>query len=158
EEILNGNFEKWKLFLHPSQRTLAYRDYNGPVKVTGGAGTGKTVCAVHRVKYLTEKSQVYDQPILFTTYTKSLTQYLQETIKGLGLAENRIEICNIDKLIFDLANSSKYKIFPKPVGYFSPDQEREIWTKALEIVPSQFDVEFLFAEYNEVILPQNVNS
>lgn len=158
EEILNGNFEKWKLFLHPSQRTLAYRDYNGPVKVTGGAGTGKTVCAVHRFKYLTEKSQVYDQPILFTTYTKSLTQYLQETIKGLGLAENQIEICNIDKLIFDLANSSKYKIFPKPVGYFSPDQEREIWTKALEIVPSQFDVEFLFAEYNEVILPQNVNS
>jgi hypothetical protein len=157
EEILNGNFEKWKLFLHPSQRTLAYRDFNGPVKVTGGAGTGKTVCAVHRIKYLTDKTKVYDQPLLFTTYTKSLTQYLQETVKGLGVSENQIEIANIDKLIFDLANSAKYKIFPKPVGYFSPEQEREIWSKALEIVPSQFDVDFLYSEYNEVILPQNIN-
>lgn len=158
EEILNGNFEKWKLFLHPSQRTLAYRDFNGPVKVTGGAGTGKTVCAVHRIKYLVDKTQVYDQPILFTTYTKSLTQYLQETVKGLGIDEKLVEICNIDKLIFDLANSSKYKIFKTNVGYFSPEQEKEIWTKALEKVPSQFDVGFLYAEYNEVILPQNINS
>lgn len=158
EEILNGSFEKWKLFLHPSQRTLAYRDYNGPVKVTGGAGTGKTVCAIHRVKYLVDKSQVYDQPILFTTYTKSLTQYLQETVKGLGIPENQIEICNIDKLIFDLANSSKYKIFKSNVGYFSPEQEREIWSKALEKVPSQFDVDFLFSEYNEIIIPQDIKS
>ncbi|MEQ9414253.1 MAG: AAA family ATPase, partial [Cyclobacteriaceae bacterium] len=158
EEILNGNFEKWKLFLHPSQRTLAYRDFNGPVKVTGGAGTGKTVCAIHRVKYLADKSKVYDAPILFTTYTKSLTQYLQDTIKGLGIDENQIVICNIDKLIFDLANNQKHKIFPASVGYFSPEQEREIWRNAMDVVPSQFDVEFLFSEYNEVILPQNISS
>ena len=158
EDILNGSFEKWKLFLHPSQRTLAYRDFNGPVKVTGGAGTGKTVCAVHRIKYLVDKSQAYDKPILFTTYTKSLTQYLQETIKGLGIPEDQIEICNIDKLIFDLANDTKYKIFPSKVGYFSPEQEKEIWSKALEKVPSQFDVEFLFSEYNDVILALNINS
>jgi hypothetical protein len=158
EEILRGDFEKWKIFLHPSQRTLAYRDFNGPVKVTGGAGTGKTVCAVHRVKYLVDKTQAFDQPILFTTYTKSLTQYLQETVKGLGIDEKQVEICNIDKLIFDLANSPKHKIFKSKVGYFSPEQEREIWSKALEKVPSQFDVDFLFAEYNEVVLPLNITS
>jgi hypothetical protein len=158
EEILNGNFEKWRLFLHPSQRALAYRDFNGPVKVTGGAGTGKTVCAIHRIKYLTDKTQVYDQPILFTTYTKSLTQYLQETVKAFGIPENQIEISNIDKLIFDLANSPKHKIFQKPVGYFAQEQEKAIWSKSLEKVPSQFDVDFLYSEFNEVILPQNINS
>lgn len=158
EEVLNGSFEKWKLFLHPSQRNLAYRNYNGPVKVTGGAGTGKTVCALHRVKYLIDKVGVFDPPIIFTTYTKSLTQYLQETIKGLGISGSNVEINNIDKLIFDLANNSNYKIFNSKVGYFTTDQEKEIWSQAIEKFPSQFDVDFFFSEYNEVILPQNIPS
>ena len=158
EDILNGNFEKWKLFLHPSQRNLSYRDYNGPVKVTGGAGTGKTVCALHRIKYLVDKLDVFDKPILFTTYTKSLTQYLKETIKGLGIPEDRVEIINIDKLIYDLANNSEYKVFKNKVGFFSPEQERNIWRQALEKHASQFDSEFYYTEYNEVILPQNITT
>lgn len=158
EEILNGSFEKWKLFLHPSQRSLAYRDFNGPVKVTGGAGTGKTVCALHRAKYLVEKSGIFEKPILFTTYTKSLTQYLQETIKGFGISESQVEIRNIDKLIFDLANNPSYKIFDSKVGFLSSEQEKEIWKQALEKYPSQFDVEFLASEYNEVVLLQNIKS
>jgi len=158
EDILNGNFEKWKVFLHPSQRNLAYRNYNGPVKVTGGAGTGKTVCALHRIKYLVDKLDVFDKPILFTTFTKSLTQYLQETIKGLGIPEDRVEIINIDKLIYEIANNSEYKIFKNKVGYFSPEQEKSIWRQALEKHASQFDSEFYYTEYNEVILPQNISS
>ena len=158
EEILNGSFEKWKIFLHPSQRNLSYRDYNGPVKVTGGAGTGKTVCALHRAKYLIEKSGMFEQPLLFTTYTKSLTQYLKETITGLGITENQVEITNIDKLILELANNKVYQIFKTKVGYFSTEQEKEIWNQALEIIPSQFDAEFLFSEFNEVIIPQYITS
>lgn len=158
EEVLNGSFEKWKIFLHPSQRTLAYRDFNGPVKVTGGAGTGKTVCALHRAKFLIDNAGIFDQPILFTTFTKSLTGYLQDTIKGLGISESQVQIVNIDKLIFDLANSSDYNIFNSKVGYLTADQEKGIWSQSLEKYPSQFDVEFFFTEYNEVILPQNIAS
>ncbi len=158
EEILNGSFEKWKIFLHPSQRNLAYRDYNGPVKVTGGAGTGKTVCALHRAKYLVDKVGVFNPPILFTTYTKSLTQYLHETIKGLGIADDLVEINNIDKLIFDLANNPQYKIFNSKVGYLTTEQEKKVWSQAIEKIPSQFNDDFYFSEYNEVILPQNITS
>lgn len=158
EEVLNGSFEKWKIFLHPSQRTLAYRNFKGPVKITGGAGTGKTVCALHRAKFLIDNAGIFDQPILFTTYTKSLTGYLQDTIKGLGLLESQVEIINIDKLIFDLANNSEYRIFDTKVGYFSAEQEKGIWSQSLEKYPSQFDVEFFISEYNEVILPQNISS
>lgn len=158
EEILNGSFEKWKIFLHPSQRNLAYRNYNGPVKVTGGAGTGKTVCALHRAKYLVDKIGVFNPPILFTTYTKSLTQYLQETIKGLGIPEGQVEINNIDKLIFDLANNQQYKIFKSKVGYLTVEQEKQIWSQALEKFPSIFDEDFYYLEYNDVILPQNITT
>lgn len=158
EDILNGNFEKWKLYLHPSQRSLAYKDYNGPVKVTGGAGTGKTVCALHRVKYLSEKAGIFDKPILFTTFTKSLTHYLQETIKGLGVLENQVVISNIDKLIYDLANNQLFNIFRSKVGYYSIEQEKEIWKQILEKYPSHFDIDFFYSEYNEVILTQNIGS
>lgn len=158
EEVLNGSFAKWKIFLHPSQRSLAYRNYNGPVKITGGAGTGKTVCAVHRAKYLVDNAGIFDAPILFTTYTKSLAQYLGETITELGISDNQVSIKNIDKLILDLANDPIYKIFDSKVGYFTPDQEKEIWNKALSIQPSQFDIDFFFVEYNEVILPQHIGT
>ena len=158
EEVLNGSFEKWKIFLHPSQRTLAYRNFNGPVKVTGGAGTGKTVCALHRAKFLIDTGGIFDRPVLFTTYTKSLTEYLQDTITGLGLLESQVEIINVDKLIYNLANNSDYRIFNTKVGYFSAEQEKGIWSQSLEKNPSQFDVEFFFSEYNEVILPQNISS
>lgn len=158
EEILNGSFEKWKLFLHPSQRNLSYRDYNGPVKVTGGAGTGKTVCALHRTRFLADKLSVFDPPILFSTYTKSLTMYLKETIKGLGIAEGQVEINNIDRLIYELANNQQYKIFKTKVGYLTSDQEKQVWAKSIERIPSQYNEDFYFSEYNEVILPQNISS
>jgi hypothetical protein len=45
--ILNAPLEKWRVFLHPSQRKLVEREWNGPVRVLGGAGTGKTVAAMH---------------------------------------------------------------------------------------------------------------
>ena len=158
EEILNGSFEKWKIFLHPSQRNLAYRDYNGPVKVTGGAGTGKTVCALHRVKYLVDKVGVFNPPVLFTTYTKSLTNYLRETIQSLGVTDEQVEITNIDKLIFDLANNTHYKIFDTKVGYLTAEQEKKLWSQAIDKIPTRFNEEFFFTEFNEVIVPSGVDN
>jgi mRNA-degrading endonuclease RelE of RelBE toxin-antitoxin system len=158
EEILNGNFEKWKIFLHPSQRNLAYRNYNGPVKVTGGAGTGKTVCALHRVKYLVDKVGIFNPPVLFTTYTKSLTSYLRETIQSLGVTDEQVEITNIDKLMLDLANNTHYKIFETKVGYLTAEQEKKLWSQAIDKVPTRFDEEFFYAEFNEVIVPLGIES
>ncbi len=154
EKILNGEFDKWKVFLHPSQRTLAYRDYNGPLKVTGGAGTGKTVCALHRAKFLVDQLGVYNKPILFTTYTKSLTQYLQQTVKGLGIDEDRLHIINIDRLVADLCKS----LLGSQTGLITSEQSKKLWEQALEISPSQFDTDFFLSEYDEVITPQKVKS
>jgi hypothetical protein len=53
EDILAGEFNAWRIYLHPKQRDLAYRArFNGPAKVSGGPGTGKTVVALHRTAYL----------------------------------------------------------------------------------------------------------
>ncbi len=52
---------QWRTYLHPSQRDAAFRDYNGPARVTGGAGTGKTVVAIHRAALLADQSDVRRQ-------------------------------------------------------------------------------------------------
>ena len=54
--ILNAPLEKWRVFLHPTQRKLVERDWNGPVRVLGGAGTGKTVVAIHRARWLAQNA------------------------------------------------------------------------------------------------------
>lgn len=156
ENILSGDFDKWQLFLHPSQRAIAYGQYNGPTKVTGSAGTGKTVCALHRAKYLTDKLESFDKPLLFTTYTKSLTEYLDTVIGKLGIPEGEIEVINIDKLIFELAR--KYEVIQVTDGMINSSQELEIWKEIIEYNPSTFDERFLHDEYNDVILANDVRN
>ena len=53
--MLNSPLAQWRVFLHPTQRKLAQGDRSGPVRVLGGAGTGKTVLAMHRAKWLAEQ-------------------------------------------------------------------------------------------------------
>jgi hypothetical protein len=68
--ILDAPLAKWRVFLHPSQEKLARKQFNGPARVLGGAGTGKTVVAMHRARHLA--GQVFTAPqdrVLFTTFT-----------------------------------------------------------------------------------------
>jgi hypothetical protein len=55
QAILAGGFERWQVYLHPVQRRVVERSYNGPARVSGGPGTGKTIVALHRVKWLVER-------------------------------------------------------------------------------------------------------
>ena len=52
ERALDYPWEKWTVFLHPAQRQLVERDYSGPARVSGSAGTGKTIVALHRAVFL----------------------------------------------------------------------------------------------------------
>ena len=55
--ILAHPFAAWRMFLHPSQRKIAYRtSYSGPAQVTGGPGTGKTVTLLHRAAFLAARA------------------------------------------------------------------------------------------------------
>ena len=97
EEYLDGDFERWQIFLHPSQRILVESNYKGSVKVTGGGGTGKTVAALHRLKKLTTDAP--RKSVLYTTYTKALITNIKDKIKKLGVNEDACVILNIDALL-----------------------------------------------------------
>jgi mRNA-degrading endonuclease RelE of RelBE toxin-antitoxin system len=86
EEMLNAPLEQWRVFLHPTQRKLVRMKSNGPVRVLGGAGTGKTVVLMHRAKHLLDNVFTADTDrVLVTTYTKNLALDLEANLKTLSI-------------------------------------------------------------------------
>lgn len=98
-EILNAPLERWRIFLHPTQRRLATQNFRGPARVLGGAGTGKTVVLLHRAAHLARK--VFNQPqdrILVTTYTRNLANDLRDNLSRLCPdVSDRIEVTNLHR-------------------------------------------------------------
>lgn len=93
-------WEKWSIFLHPAQRQWIERDYNGPARVSGSAGTGKTVVALHRAVHLAKANP--DARILLTTFSDSLASMLKAKLilligKQPRLGE-RIDVYSMDAL------------------------------------------------------------
>jgi mRNA-degrading endonuclease RelE of RelBE toxin-antitoxin system len=81
EQALSFPWEKWIVFLHPSQRELVEREFDGPVRVTGSAGTGKTVVALHRAARLADRSPT--ARVLLTTFSDPLAVALERRLKIL---------------------------------------------------------------------------
>ena len=81
QEALEYPWEKWTIFLHPAQLGLVERDYNGPARVSGSAGTGKTVVALHRAAFLAKFNP--DARILLTTFSDALANLLRAKLELL---------------------------------------------------------------------------
>lgn len=82
ERVINeGDFGAWRVFLHPEQRRFVDRDYNGPARVTGGAGTGKTVVVLHRARALARREPT--PRVLVTTFTRNLADMLKRDLRRL---------------------------------------------------------------------------
>ncbi len=75
QQALDYPWEKWTVFLHPSQRSIVEKDYTGAARVSGSAGTGKTIVAIHRAAFLARKYP--DAQLLLTTFSPALANALQ---------------------------------------------------------------------------------
>ncbi|MGB0931258.1 MAG: UvrD-helicase domain-containing protein, partial [Chitinophagales bacterium] len=128
EEVLSDDFVKWQIFLHPSQYAVAYGDFKGATKVTGGAGTGKTVAALHRAKHLSENELFpIEKPILFTTYTKALTSGLKKSFGALNIDSRKVKLQNIHAYAVEFAKEQGLiPLNAKILDFLDTDQRREI--------------------------------
>ena len=98
ERALEYPWEKWAVFLHPAQRQIVEKDYGGPFRVAGAAGTGKTIVAIHRAVFLARTNP--DARVLLTTFSDTLADVLRTKLRRLiynepRLAE-RVEVYAID--------------------------------------------------------------
>lgn len=102
QRVFRGDFEEWQLFLHPDQRPLASRHWSGPARIRGAAGTGKTVIGLHR---LAELARRYPEgTMLFTTYSRSLSDLLAKRYRNLPMAPSNVEFLNIDRVAYKFDN------------------------------------------------------
>jgi len=154
DALLSAPLAAWRVFLHPSQRKLIERDWNGPVRVLGGAGTGKTVVAMHRAVWLARNRYAGAQgkPILFTTFTRTLADDIRSQIAAIASPAERdlIEVINNDQWALGILKRFGYR----PTLLFDDRQRRELWERALTRKPDGTDYpnSFYRAEFERVVL------
>jgi hypothetical protein len=81
EAALRAPLADWMTFLHPTQARLVHRSLNGPSRISGPAGTGKTVVALHRLAYLADRRR---GRLLYVTFVKSVPRVLRGVYRQLS--------------------------------------------------------------------------
>ncbi len=96
ERLLNEPLSTWIAFLHPSQRDIVSADFSGPSKVTGTAGTGKTVVALHRARHLARNGR----RVLLTSFANTLCENVQRSLRALCTDEelSRIDVRTVHQV------------------------------------------------------------
>ena len=174
------SFAEWQLFLHPQQRALVERRANGPMRVSGGAGTGKTVVAVHRAVELAKRDKADGQEprILLTTYTRNLADDLRRQVAQLEprlpftekLSEPGVMVSGLDRVARMILQQAGAKISPiaqevigQPRGRVLTYPRENVWQEVLTLMGDELpeglrSADFLESEYELIVLPQRVTT
>ncbi|WP_217166424.1 UvrD-helicase domain-containing protein [Streptomyces sp. AC512_CC834] len=157
-DILEKPFAAWRVFLHPSQRKVAYRaSYSGPAQVTGGPGTGKTVVALHRVKHLLGHLRDGDR-VLVTTYTNALVNALRAGLESLvddPALRERVDIVTVDGFASRVVAEAPDAVALRPL---MSNEEVSRWGRAAKSTGCTGSAQFLAQEYRHVVLAQGIRT
>ena len=149
QRALEFPWDRWSVFLHPEQRQMVERPYTGPARVSGTAGTGKTIVALHRAVFLARANQ--NARVLLTTFSHMLANALRTQLRRLisnepRLAE-RLEVHSINA-----AGERLYKFHFGQINLAPPDVIRELLrTASKRGEPHKFSERFLLAEWEQVV-------
>lgn len=181
--IESGSFDQWRVYIHPEQRRMAEASYSGSARVFGGAGTGKTVVAVHRANNLVMRRVAgAGSRVLLTTFTKGLAQGLKSQLNALNPSypeagepgEDGVWVDNIDAVVrkvvslgtpeeVEEATRRVLGVAAPRVRPYTEMAARQVWEGALEgadeTMPREIANEaFLQAEYETVVLTNRITS
>ncbi|ALD00077.1 DNA helicase UvrD [Actinomyces sp. oral taxon 414] len=174
-------FSQWQLFLHPQQRALVDRRTNGPMRISGGAGTGKTVVTVHRAAALAKRDAAAGEVrILLTTYTRNLADDLRRQVAQLAptlpfaerLGEPGLLVSGLDRIaraVLQRAGDSIAQTAERVIGrprtrvLTLPDSKSNPWYEALALMGNELpeglrSADFLESEYELIVLPQRITT
>ena len=149
QRALDFPWEKWTVFLHPEQRQWVERDYTGPARVSGSAGTGKTIVALHRAVHLARTCP--DARVLLTTFSDTLASALHTKLKRLVGSEPRLAE-RIDVHSLNALGLRLYKSHCGPANLASREVMRELLGEASKAVGGhKFSLQFLLTEWEQVV-------
>ncbi len=158
EQALQGNFEQWMLFLHPSQARLVEHRGRGTLKITGPAGTGKTVIALHRAHRLARDGR----DVLLTTFSSSLAEQLAHKLDRLGgmVARSKIRVATVATVAKEILEEA----LGRPIEVFEPadEERRQRLEAAMREQAAALGVDeplpFLLDEWRQVFEPEACRS
>lgn len=175
--IESGDFAAWRIFLHPEQRKYVESNTSGAFRLSGGAGTGKTVVAIHRARRLAKSNP--KARIILTTFNTALADGLKADLTALDpdvtLAdkpgEEGVYVGGIDSLAkavvdsnWSYANSAYQRVFGRS-GVIAPQRTSSyaIWRDVANTVQSGLDAKlatpsFLESEYIAVVLANRITT
>jgi hypothetical protein len=149
--LLDAPMATWIAFLHPTQRKLAYSTFHGAVKVTGSAGTGKTVVAMHRARHLAQQGQ----RVLLTSYVNTLCHNLRRNLQLFCINDelHRITIATVHTIAHNLLSEAGEAWQPVE------DQKIIEWLQPLLAArPCPLDEEAILVEWRDMIQAQAISS
>jgi hypothetical protein len=148
-QALDAPWDKWMVFLHPSQREIVDKEFSGPARVAGSAGTGKTVVALHRAVRLAKSSP--DARVLLATFSDPLAASLATKVRLLAGPETgvipRIRVASLPGVaaeLFELATGRRAHVA-------KDDQILRALEKAAEESGLAAKLNFLRSEWAHVV-------
>jgi superfamily I DNA/RNA helicase len=149
ERALAFPWDKWTTFLHPAQRQWVDREYNGPARVSGSAGTGKTIVALHRAVNLVRRNP--DTRVLLTTFSDTLANALRQKLHRLISNEPRLA----ERLEVQSMNAVALRLYEKQFSrpkMISRDQLQQ-WIKEYSSKLSgwKFSTAFVLSEWDDLV-------
>ena len=149
ERAFEYPWEKWMIFLHPDQRQFVERDYNGPARVSGSAGTGKTIVALHRAAHLARANA--DARVLLTTFSEGLATALRTKLRYLISSKprlgERIEVAALDAVGLRLYEAN----FGKGRLVTAADVRARLAKHTAKASGSRFGEAFLVGEWQQIV-------
>lgn len=162
--LAQAPIEEWMVFLHPDQRAVAERRFDGPARVRGAAGTGKTVVALHRAVALTKRFAEEEPdapPILFTTYINSLPPIFERLYHRLpGSVTSAVDFTNVDKLARRVCEQAGEHLVTSPpdINAAFASACRRVLTSGSPLVAAELTRRYLKEEIDKVIVGRGVRT
>jgi hypothetical protein len=156
QRALEYPWEKWTIFLHPAQRQLVERDYGGPARVAGSAGTGKTIVALHRAVFLARTNP--EARVVLTTFSDTLANALRTKLRRLISHEPRLG----ERLEVHAMNALGERLYALHFGrpkIATRDVIQLLLAEAArEVTGHKFSQHFLRTEWEEVVAAWQLDS
>ena len=149
-------WEKWMVFLHPEQRRFATGDYSGPARVSGSAGTGKTVVALHRAVHLAKTNP--KARILLATFSEALANALKSKLRML--IQNQPHLGDqIEVYAMNTLGERLYGLNLGKARIASPETIQALLSEsAAKVSGHSFSRNFLVTEWEQVVDAWQLNS
>ncbi len=157
ELALEYPWDQWAVFLHPAQRTMVGQDFSGPARVSGSAGTGKTVVALHRVAHILKTEP--QAKILLTTFSDPLANALKAKLKMLvpddAVLDSKMAILPFKGVAHDLFTLA-VGLHPRPAKRHHIQSAINAAVRSLNV--KDFTERFLLSEWLHVVDAWQINT